>query len=168
MINSWQTITSVSSVRKAWKPPSSRPISIYFEFRSKPSLSTIICIDPHSSNKLIAKKYCFIILLDEQIPVSFSWSDFLIFLFSVFHVILLLLMFTKNMLLWLLLFYFIFFFSWKLFLFFHVPGCSGIFRNIPECSVFRVLSTPTLYSPRPSFPTFSLMFIAPLNYKFPT
>ena len=28
--------------------------------------------------------------------------------------------------------------------------------------------TSTLYSPRPSFPTFSLMFIAPLNFKFRT
>ena len=137
MINSWQTITSVSSVRKAWKPPSSRPISIYFEFRSKPSLITIICIDPHSSNKLIAKKYCFIILLDEQIPVSFSRSDFLIFLFSVFHVILLLLMFTKNMLLSLLLFYlFIFFFFMKIIFIF---SCSGMFRHFPEYSgMFRV------------------------------
>ena len=146
MINSWQTITSVSSVRKAWKPPSSRPSSIYFEFRSKPSLITIICMDPHSSNKLIAKKYCFIILLDEQIPVSFSWSDFLIFLFSVFHVILLLLIFTKNMLLSLLLFYFFLFFFYEnyfyFFMFRNVPTFSGIFRNVP-CSGFyrRPLST---------------------------
>ena len=25
-----------------------------------------------------------------------------------------------------------------------VPGCSGMFRNVPACSMFRVLSTPTL------------------------
>ena len=25
---------------------------------------------------------------------------------------------------------------------FHVPGCSGMFRNVPECSMFLVLSTP--------------------------
>ena len=75
-------------------------------------------------NKLIAKKYCFLILLEEQIPVSFSWSDFLIFLFLLLHIILLLLIFTKIML---LLFYLIFF-SWKLFLFFHVPECS-VFRG---------------------------------------
>ena len=25
-----------------------------------------------------------------------------------------------------------------------VPGCSGMFRNVPECSMFRVLSTPIL------------------------
>ena len=23
-----------------------------------------------------------------------------------------------------------------------VPGCSGMFRNVPECSMFLVLSTP--------------------------
>ena len=27
-----------------------------------------------------------------------------------------------------------------------VPGCSGMFRNVPECSMFWVLSTPRLYS----------------------
>ena len=142
MIDSWQTITSDSSVRKAWKPPSSRTISIYFEFRSKPSLITIICMDPHSPNKLIAKKYCFLILLDEQIPVSFSWSDFLISFsfFLLFHVILLLLIFTKIMLLSLILL--LFFFHENYFLFFHVPGCSGMFQNVP-CSLFyrRPLST---------------------------
>ena len=63
------------------------------------------------------------------------------FFFLLFHVILLLLIFTKIMLLSLLLFYLIFF-SWKLFLSFHVPGYSGMFRNVP-CSGFyrRPLST---------------------------
>ena len=28
------------------------------------------------------------------------------------------------------------------FMFRDVPGCSGMFRHVPECSVFRVLSTP--------------------------
>ena len=41
----------------------------------------------------------------------------------------------------LLSFYLINFFSWKLLLFFHVPGCSGMLWNVPECSMFRVLST---------------------------
>ena len=39
-------------------------------------------------------------------------------------------------------YYIIIIFLWKLFLFFHVPACSGMFRNVPECFVFRVLSTP--------------------------
>ena len=149
MINSWQTITSGSSVREAWKPPSSRAISIYFEFKSKTSLITIICMDPHSPNKLIAKKYCFLILLDEQIPVSFSWSDFLISFsfFLLFHVILLLLIFTKIMLLSLLLFYFIFFFMKIIFIF----SCSGMFRDVPECSgMFRVLGLIDAHSLQPS------------------
>ena len=38
----------------------------------------------------------------------------------------------------LFLFYFLFFFF---FVFRDVPGCSGTFRNVPECSMFRVLST---------------------------
>ena len=66
--------------------------------------------------------------------VSFSWLiDYFSFFFCYFT---LLLIFTKIILL--LLFYHIFF-SWKLFLFFHVPGYSGMFRNVPACSgMFRV------------------------------
>ena len=139
---------------KAWKPPSSRPILIYFEFRSKPSLITVICMDPHSPNKLFATKYCFLILGDEFLFLNHFFIS--LFCFLLFYVILLLIIFTKTMLL--LSFYLINFFSWKLLLFFHVPGCSGMFRNVPgcsgmfrhlpECSMFRVLSTPRQrYSP---------------------
>ena len=35
---------------------------------------------------------------------------------------------------------------------FHVPGYSGMFRNVPGCSVFQVLTTPLVsgrYQPRP-------------------
>ena len=126
--------TRGGSVRKAWKPSSSRPILIYFEFRSKPSLITVICMDPHSPNKLFATKYCFLILGDDS---SFFFLIIsLFFVFLLFHVILLLLIFTKTMLL--LSFYLINFFSWKLLLFFYVPGCSGMFRDVPECSgMFR-------------------------------
>ena len=128
MINSWQTITRGSCVSKAWKPPSSRPILIYFEFRSKPSLITVICMDPHSPNKLFATKYCFLILGDEFLFLNhfFSFRFFNIFLF---YVILLLLTFTKTRLL--LSFNLIYFFSWKLLLFFmfrYVPACSGMFH----------------------------------------
>ena len=61
---------------------------------------------------------------------------FVLFLFLLFYVII---NFYKNHFIIIFLFFMIF-----LFLFFHVPGCSGIFRNVPapECSVFRVLSTP--------------------------
>ena len=129
MINSWQTITRGSCVSKAWKPPSSRAILIYFEFRSKPSLITVICMDPHSPNKLFATKYCFLILGDDS-----SFFFLIISLFFVFFsVILLLLSFIKNLLS--LSFYLINFFSWKSLLFFHVPGYSGM---------FRILSTPLI------------------------
>ena len=44
------------------------------------------------------------------------------------------------------LFYYIYIFFHEdycyFFMFRDVPGCSGIFRHVPECSVFLVLSTP--------------------------
>ena len=106
------------------KTPSSRPILIYFELRSKPSLITVICMDPHSPNKLFATKYCFLIFEDEFLFLN-HFFIFRVF-FLLFYVILLLLIFTKTMLL--LSFNLNFFFSWKLLLFFHVPGCSGMFH----------------------------------------
>ena len=123
-------------VRKAWKPSSSWPILIYFEFRSKPSLITVICMDPHSPNKLFVTKYCFLIRFsfsNSFFPFSFLFFSFFFCYFT------LLLIFTKIILLLLLLFSFFFM---KTLLFFHVPGCSGIFGSVPVCSVFRVLSTP--------------------------
>ena len=29
---------------------------------------------------------------------------------------------------------------------FHVPGCCGMFRNVPECSMFHVLSLSKVFS----------------------
>ena len=136
MINSWQTISRGSCVSKAWKPPSSRATLIYFEFRSKPSLITVICMDPHSPNKLFATKYCFPILWDEFLFLN-HFFIFRFFFFLLFYVILLLLIFTKTILL--LSFYLIHFFFTKITLIF---SCSGMFRNVPECSMFQVLSTP--------------------------
>ena len=69
----------------ARKPPSSRSILIYFEFTSKPSLITVICMDPHSPNKLFATKYCFLILGDDSsfffliIYFSFFFCYFMLF-----------------------------------------------------------------------------------------
>ena len=83
MINSWQTITRGSCVSKAWKPPSSRPILIYFEFRRKPSLITVICMDPHSPNKLFATKYCFLILGDEFLFLNHLFIYLFIFCYFV-------------------------------------------------------------------------------------
>ena len=150
MINSWQTITRGSCVSKAWKPPSSRPILIYFEFRRKPSPITVICMDLHSPNKLFASKYCFLILGDEFLFLNHLFIYLFIYLFSfflLFYVILLLLIITKTMLL--LSFYLISFFHENYFyfscsgVFRDVPACSGMFRNVP-CSWFyrRPLTAP--------------------------
>ena len=128
---------------KLKKPPSSRPILIYFEFRSKPSLITVICMNPHLPNKFqsVATKYCFLILRED--------TCFFFLIISLFCVIFcyytLLLIFTKNILL--LLFHYIFFFMKIIFIFAcfgmfrDVPECSGMFRHVAACSVFRVLST---------------------------
>ena len=105
------------------KTPSSRPILIYFEFRSKPSLITVICMNPHSPNKFysVATRYCFLILRED--------TSFFFLIISLFFVFLLffyvLINFYKNYFIIIIL---LFFYSWKLFLFFHVPGCSGMFH----------------------------------------
>ena len=51
------------------KPPSSRPILIYFEFRSKPSLITVISMDPRPTNYL---RQNIVFSYPEMIRVSFS------------------------------------------------------------------------------------------------
>ena len=126
MINSWKTITRGSCVSKAWKPPSSGLI------RSKPSLIIVIWMDPHAPNKFFATKYCFLILGDDTSFFFLIISLFVVFFFWLFYVILLLSIFTKTILL--LSFLNFFFFFMKIILYFHVPGCSGMFRNVPECS----------------------------------
>ena len=121
-------------VRKAWKPSSSWPILIYFEFRSKPSLITVICMDPHSPNKLFVTKYCFLIRFSFSISFfPFSFLFFSFFFFLLFYVVI---NFYKNH----------FIIAIIIFLFFHenfiIFSCSEIFGSVPACSVFRVLSTP--------------------------
>ena len=106
--------------------------------RSKPSLITVNCMNPHPTNfNLLRQNIVF--SYSERIPVSFSW---LFHYFSFFFCYCtLLIIFTKIILL--LLFYFIFFHEnyFYFFMFRHVPECSGMFRHVPACSVFRVLST---------------------------
>ena len=114
---------------KAWKPPSSRPILIYFEFRSKPSLVTVISMDPRPTNYL---RQNIVFSYPEMIRLSFSFflslfvfcyfTLFLIFIKFFFIIIILLIYFREN--------YFYFF----------------MFRDVPECFVFLVLSTPELTS----------------------
>ena len=79
------------------------------------SIITVICINPYSPNKLIATKYCFLILGDDT-------SFFFLIFFCYFT---LLLIFTKIIL-------FLIFFSMKIIFIF---SCSGMFRNVP-CSMF--------------------------------
>ena len=112
-------------VRKAWKPPFSQPILIHFEFRSKPSLITVICLDPHSPNKLFATRYCFLMLGDN--------TSFFFFIFSIFFVILRYKLFSQKLLYY---YYIIFIFFMKIIFIF---SFSGIFRDVPGCSgMFRV------------------------------
>ena len=121
----WQTIARGGCVRKAWKPSSSQPILIYFEFRSEPSLITVICMDPRWPNKLFATKYCFLILVDDMSFFIFLSFFFFFLFFLLFYVII---DFYKNHLI-------INFFSCK---FFYIFLCSGMFRDFPECSgMFR-------------------------------
>ena len=112
-------------MRKVRKPSSSRPILIYFEFRSKPSLITVICMDPRPTN-----------YLRQNIVFWYTlrWYEFLFLYFFIFRffVILRRLIFTKIILLLLLL---LIFFAMKITFIF---SCSGMFRNVPECSgMFR-------------------------------
>ena len=117
---------------KAWKPPSSRPILIYFEFRSKPSLITVISMDPRPTNYL---RQNIVFSYPEMIRVSFS----LFLSLSVFCYFTLLLTFIKIVLLLLLFLFYLFIFMKIIF----ILSCSGMFRNVPDCSMFQILSTPT-------------------------
>ena len=103
------------------------------------SIITVICINPYSPNKLIATKYCFLILGDDS-------SFFCLILILFFCYFTLSLIFTKIILFLLFYFYYYFFFMKiifiSVFMFRNVPACSGMFRHVPECSVFLVFSTP--------------------------
>ena len=111
------------------KTPTSRPILIYFELRSNPSLITVICKDPHSPNKLFATKYLFLILEDD---ISFFFIVPLFFVyFLLFYAILcyfVIINFYKNCYYY---YFIIFFFMKTTFIF----SCSWIFRDVP-CSGF--------------------------------
>ena len=119
---------------KLKKPPSSRPILIYFEFRSKPSLITVIWMDPHSPKKFIATKYCFLILGDDT---SFFFLIISVFL-RLFVILCYFAIINFYKIILLLLFYLIKFFFMKIVF---VSSCSGMSRDVPACSVFLVLST---------------------------
>ena len=118
-------ITRGGCVRKAWKPRSLRPILIYFEFRSKPSLITVICTNPHY---LLRQNSVF--SHSEKISVSFSrlFHYISFFFFLLFYVVI---NFYKNYFFIIIILLYIFFFMKIIFIF----SCSGMFRNVP-CSRF--------------------------------
>ena len=89
-----------------------------------------ISMDPRPTNYL---RQNIVFSYPEMIRVSFS----LFLCLSVFCYFTLLLIFIKIVLLLLLFYLFIFM---KMFFF----SCSGMFRNVPECSMFRILSTAPL------------------------
>ena len=64
-----------------------------------------------------------------MIPVSFSLFLYFFLLLLLFYVII---YFYKKFII-IIIILFIYFFL-KIILFFHVPGCSGMFRNVPACS----------------------------------
>ena len=136
MINLWQTITRGEYVSKAWKPSSSRLISIYFEFRSKPSLITVICMNPRSLAQQILICCDKILFSHTQRGYQFLFLDyFIIFRFLLLLLFYVIINFYKK--------YFIIFIL--LLLFFHENYFYFfMFRNVPECSMLLVLSTPNL------------------------
>ena len=109
------------------------------------SIITVICINPYSPNKLIATKYCFLILGDDT-----SFFFLINSLFSFFFLFYVIISFYKNYFIFIILFL-IFFFMKIIFIF----SCSGMFRNVPECSLFLVLSTPRKF---PALTTQNIMF----------
>ena len=109
--------------------PFSRPILIYFEFRSKPSLITVIAWTLTRPTNFNLLRQNIVFSYSERMTVSFSWLFHYFSFFFLFCYFTFLWIFTKIIL---LLIFIYFFYSWKIVLFFHVPGCS----------MFLVLSTP--------------------------
>ena len=76
-----QTIKLLINNYKRWQastPPPLLMTHFIFEFRGTPLLITVIYMDPHSPNKLIATEYCFLILRDDY---RFLFLYFFIFRF---------------------------------------------------------------------------------------
>ena len=98
-------------------------VVVNFEFRSKLSLTSVICMDPRPTNYL-RQIYCFLIPGDDS---SFFFFISFSFGFLLFYVII---NFYKNY--FIIIIVFKFFFHENYFYFF-------MFRDVPECSgMFRV------------------------------
>ena len=113
---------------------------MYFEFRSKPSLITVICMNPRS-----LKICCDRILFSHtQRGYQFLFLDyFIIFRFFCCYFTLLLI-FTKIILLFI--FYYYYFFSMKIIFIFSCSGMFRMFRNVPCSGFYRRLLTGGLVS----------------------
>ena len=87
---------------------------------------------------VIPTKYCFLILGEDTRFIFFIYFSFLFYAFMpifVIYKVFLLPYFNVIIIIFL-----------QFLKFFHVPGCSGMFWNVPACSMFRVLSTPVCES----------------------
>ena len=89
-----------------------------------------------------------ILLSHTQRGYQFLFLDYFI-IFNFFLLFYVIINFHKNY--FIIIIILLYFFSWKLFLFLHVPGCSEMFRDVPACSVFRVLSTAFLQGVQTSY-----------------
>ena len=113
------------------------------------------------ATKLFATKYCFLILGDDTSFFFFISLFFVLFyviinIYKNYFIILLLLL----LLLLLLFHYFFHENNFYFFMFGDVPGFSGMFRHVPECSEFRILSTPNKMTV-----LFTRVFIIPIQLK---
>ena len=131
-----QMVKLVANNSKRWlcdwkleNPPLPTHFNMFW-VTGKLSLITVIWMDPRSFNKLFATKYCFLILGDDTSFFFFLLSFFTNVGKTYFLLLLLLLLLLLNE------------------LFFHknilVFSFSGMFGNVPECSMFLVLSTAVL------------------------
>ena len=117
------------------KTSSSRPILIYFEFRSKPSPITVICMNPPSLAQQILIFCDKILFSHTQRGYQFLFLDYFIIFRFFFCYFTFLLIFTKIILLLLFYYFFIHENYLDFFMFRDVPECSGMFRDVP-CSWF--------------------------------
>ena len=129
----YEQLQGVAVWGKLENPASSRSVLIYFEFRSKPSFITVICMYPRPTNYL---RQNIVFSYPDMIWVSFS-SFLSLPLFDV------ILNFYKKyfitVIIIIIIIIIIFLFCMEsIFIF----SCSGMFREVPECSVFLVLSIP--------------------------
>ena len=134
---------SLQSTGVGWRSPLSPLVTLHFFFQlcvlkrcsplyfePMPNLSktliTVICMDPQSPNKLIATKYCFLMLGDDT-----SFFSCIVFVFVVV-VILCHYLFLQK------LFYY-YYFNQLINFFLESYSYFFMFRDVPECSgMFRV------------------------------